>query len=105
MTHTRRREITERLLARYTHLGALLVRDNEILCRLFTTMDIAKDRENGGISRHSSSPERPSWGAARLGGGLRHRLTISSSPGCTTGPLAAPASDGLPLTKEAPAEE
>jgi|NGEPerStandDraft_6_1074524.scaffolds.fasta_scaffold254476_2 hypothetical protein len=48
MTRTEKAEITERLLARYTHLGALLVRDNEILCRLFTTMDInAKDREIG----------------------------------------------------------
>ena len=48
MTHTEKAEVTERLLARYTHLGALLVRDNEILCRLFTTMDInAKDREIG----------------------------------------------------------
>ena len=48
MTRTEKAEIAERLLARYTHLGALLVRDNEILCRLFTTMDInAKDREIG----------------------------------------------------------
>jgi hypothetical protein len=47
MTHTEKAEITERLLARYTHLGALLVRDNEIVCRLFATMDIGKDREIG----------------------------------------------------------
>jgi hypothetical protein len=47
MTRTEKAEITERLAARYTHLGALLVRDNEILCRLFITMDIAQDREIG----------------------------------------------------------
>ncbi|HUK76620.1 MAG TPA: hypothetical protein VL117_03370 [Thermoleophilia bacterium] len=48
MTRTEKAEIVERLLARYTHLGALLVRDDEILCRLFTTLDInAKDREIG----------------------------------------------------------
>jgi hypothetical protein len=47
MTHTEKAEVTERLVARYAHLGALLVRDNEILCRLFTTMDISQDREIG----------------------------------------------------------
>lgn len=48
MTRMEKAEIVERLLARYTHLGALLVRDDEILCRLFSTLDInAKDREIG----------------------------------------------------------
>ena len=48
MTRAEKTEIVERLLARYTHLGALLVRDDEILCRLFTTLDIAtKDRAIG----------------------------------------------------------
>jgi len=48
MTRLEKTQIVERLLARYADLGALLVRDDEILCRLFTTLDIAgKDREIG----------------------------------------------------------
>ncbi len=52
MTRMEKAEIVERLLARYAHLGALLVRDDEILCRLFATLDInAKDREIGNYLR------------------------------------------------------
>ena len=49
MTSTEKAETVERLSTRYTHVGALLVRDDESLCRLLTNLDFsARDLEIGG---------------------------------------------------------
>jgi hypothetical protein len=48
MTRKEKAEVVDRMLDRYHHLGALLVDDNESLCRLLTTLEIgAEDREIG----------------------------------------------------------
>ena len=48
MTRKEKAEAVDRMLDRYDHLGALLVGDDESLCRLLTTLEIgAEDREIG----------------------------------------------------------
>jgi hypothetical protein len=52
MTSMEKREIVERLLVRYAHIGTLLVRDDDMLCRLFIALDVGgKDREVGNYLR------------------------------------------------------
>ncbi len=48
MTRKEKAEVVDRMLDRYHHLGALLVGDDESLCRLLATLEIgAEDREIG----------------------------------------------------------
>jgi hypothetical protein len=48
MTRKEKAEVVDHMLDRYHHLGALLVGDDESLCRLLTTLEIgAEDREIG----------------------------------------------------------
>ena len=48
MTRKEKAEIVDRMLDRYDHLGALLVGDDESLCRLLSTLEMgADDREIG----------------------------------------------------------
>jgi hypothetical protein len=48
MTRKERAEVVERILDRYEHLGALVVGDDQSLCRLLATLEIdAEDREIG----------------------------------------------------------
>lgn len=48
MTRKEKAEVVDHVLSRYRHLGALLVEDNESLCRLLTTLEIgAEDHEIG----------------------------------------------------------
>jgi hypothetical protein len=48
MTRKEKAEVVDRMLDRYNHLGALLVSDNESLCRLLATLEMsADDRELG----------------------------------------------------------
>jgi len=48
MTRKERAEVVDRMLDRYERLGALLVGDDESLCRLLTTLEIGvEDREIG----------------------------------------------------------
>ena len=48
MTRKQKEEVVDRMLGRYDHLGALLVGDDESLCRLLTTLEIgAEDRAIG----------------------------------------------------------
>jgi len=48
MTRKEKAEIVDSMLDRYHHLGALLVGDDESLCRLLATLEIgAEDREIG----------------------------------------------------------
>ncbi|MGD0997069.1 MAG: hypothetical protein ABR941_01945 [Thermoleophilia bacterium] len=48
MTRKEKAEIVDRMLDRYDHLGALLVGDDESLCRLLSTLEVgADDREIG----------------------------------------------------------
>ena len=48
MTRKERAEIVDRVLDRYDRLGALIVGDNESLCRLLNSLEIdVEDREIG----------------------------------------------------------
>jgi hypothetical protein len=48
MTQAEKTEVVRRMLARYHGLGSLLVRDDESLCRLLTTLRIGgEDHEIG----------------------------------------------------------
>jgi hypothetical protein len=48
MTREERDGIVERLLTRYTRLGELLVADDQSLCRLLSTLELARtDRALG----------------------------------------------------------
>ena len=48
MTRKEKAEVVDRMLDRYHHLGALLVGDDESLCRLLTTLEIGtEDHEIG----------------------------------------------------------
>jgi hypothetical protein len=43
MTRKEKAEAVDRMLDRYDHLGALIVGDDESLCRLLTTLEIGSD--------------------------------------------------------------
>jgi hypothetical protein len=48
MTRKERAEIVDRVLGRYDRLGALIVGDNQSLCRLLNSLEIdVEDREIG----------------------------------------------------------
>ncbi len=48
MTRKERAEIVDRVLDRYDRLGALIVGDNESLCRLLNALEVdVEDREIG----------------------------------------------------------
>lgn len=48
MTRQEKAEVVDGMLDHYSHLGSLLVSDDESLCRLLTTLEIGtKDHEIG----------------------------------------------------------
>jgi hypothetical protein len=48
MTRKEKADVVDHMLSRYDHLGALVVDDNESLCRLLTTLEIgAEDHDIG----------------------------------------------------------
>ncbi len=48
MTRKQRNEIVDRFAEHYQHVGALIVGDDESLCRLLTTLEVGvRDREIG----------------------------------------------------------
>jgi hypothetical protein len=52
MTRKEKTAIVDRMLDRYHDLGGLIVGDDDILCRLLTTLEInAEDREIGNYLR------------------------------------------------------